>query len=385
MTQQAQANAQLTSEEKALVEAELTVDTDEVNASEAEAASEAGEATAHGAEDPTSDAASPADAEKAEGETSEKDAKDAKAAPPKEETPEEKAARERQEKTATWKTVEAAKKQHIQNVRLGEQLKTERAKVVEQTQRLQAYEGQLQRQSAQIQEQGRQIHGLTRALAEGDASAVLVTLGRLRGVSPDEAYRQLTRAALEAGTPEGIARKSTNEVERLRRELEQRDQQAAARAQVAATRQEASRLVQLVEEHADEFPELFEWPPERVAAEGIAVRDELLRGGYRVTFDIVLKELSQRAKSEAEQAQARRSKRTQQAANGGARSNGQQSQKAATNGNGQQADRPQAPNAPTNLQAAKKATPPPNLTEEQLDEWCLGELRKLPGGSAKTA
>lgn len=367
-----QANAQLTTEEKALVEAELTTSTEEVEQATAEVAAETGEEATPSAasDDPTSAATPPAETKEEK---------------PKEETPEQKAARESQEKTATWKSVEAAKKQHIQNVRLGEQLKTERSKVAEQSVRLEQQSAQLQRQAEHIQRQASEIRSFTRALAEGDSGQVLATLGRLRGVTPDEAYRQLTRAALEAGTPEGIARRSSSEVEALRRELRQRDEQELSRAQVNANRKEAMELVRHVDESPEEFPELYEWPPERVAQEGIAIRDQIMRAGGRVTYDEVLKQLSYRAKTEAEQAQARRTRRTQQGTNGATRPNGQQSQKAATNGNGHQADRPKAPNTPQGVDAVKKATPPRERTEEEIDAECLSMLRGLPGGSAKTA
>src|SRR5262249_39410107 len=151
-------------------------------------------------------------------------------------------------------------------------------------------------------------------------------------------------------------------------------EQERAHPQVAETRNVAQTLVRIVDESADEWPDLYAWPPERVAQEGIALRDAYQRKTGRMpTYDTVLSRLQAQAKAEA-QASLRRQSAIQQK-RGGRASDAGSAGKAATKGESGAQEVPALSGRTANI----KATPPREKTEAELDEECLADLRATFG------
>lgn len=294
-----------------------------------------------------SDGASPADG-------------DAAASPPVEETAEQKAAREKDAEVGKrFQLVEQAKREHLKAVKRNAELDAR----AEQLSRL---EEQYRSGLAQMQQQQAYFARLREGIQKGDVEV-------LKEFGYD--YADLTRRQIEADSPAALARQALERQERL-------EQQIAQERAVNETRQVAQNLVQYVEDAPEEFPELYEWPPERIASEGIAARDYFRRSTGRMpTYDQVLKLLHRRASAEAEERKARAARLAQKRE----AATTKQSPKAATNGNGHQAARPQTPTLSNGVASAKGA-PARQMTEAEIDEWALAELRRLSGGgSARSA
>lgn len=263
------------------------------------------------------------------------------------------------EQQRTWKAVEAAKKAQVQVA----QAKRELAREVE---RVQDFARTLEAREQGLAQREAHVTKLERALQSRDLEA-LVELGF--------DYDGYTRRYLERQSPEGATRAANERIEKLEREIRERDQKVEAEAraarQVQETRQVAQSLVELVEDSPEECPELYAWAPERIAQEGIALRDAFFRKNGRMpTYDHVLGQLQKTARDEARVANERAAKLRQrssgQASEAG--SAGKVDSKAGSGG--------QTVPALTARTASVRATPPREQSEEELDEELKAEIRR---------
>lgn len=214
----------------------------------------------------------------------------------------------------------------------------------------------------QADEQASELARIKKVFAEKDLDG-LASLG--------VQYPEWTRHNLQKDTPAAIAARAVAEVEALRKERDEERQQAQLQAQIRESREVAHNLVRMVDEAADEFPELYAWPPERVAEDGERVRIAYARQhGKNPTYNMVLGHLAQVAKNEATVKISRLAQRESRTAS------------VLQQGNGQPANKPNAPTL-TNAAAATKATPPRPKTDAEVDEECLAQLRALNQSKAK--
>lgn len=260
-------------------------------------------------------------------------------------------AKPKTEEPRTWKAVEAAKKAQLQVARA-------RTEVAQREQRIVQHEQHLQSRAQQLAQREASVAKLERALQSHDLDSLL-ELGF--------DYEKATRRRLEDADPQARLNK-------LERDIKERDaeneRQRVTQAQVQETRTVAERLVTFVEDGAEQYPELYAWTPDRVANEGLEIRDAYARKFRSMpTYAQVLGELQRRAKAEADAATQRRTtlEQRQRAKASGAGSAG----KAGTEG------KSGSPNTPALLSAtaAIRATPPRQKTEAEIDEECLAELR----------
>jgi len=286
-------------------------------------------------------------------------------APAPEPTEEEKAEAAKQaEVNRRWKIVEAAKRQQLEASRVIERAKQREDRAIQ-------YESRLQSKERELAHREQRLSRFEKGIADHDLG-VLQEFGY--------SYEKLTRHQLEANTPEGIAKQAIARAEALERREHERQQHQRLQDQIQETRRNADTLVRIVDESAAEFPDLYEWAPERIAHEGIQVRDALYqRDGRMPTYDDVLSILSTRAKQEVATREQRKARLQQTPA-----VTQQQVPKVAASTNGQTAARPQAP---TIAQASAKPTPKPahEMSESEWEEWATDQLRQAKrGASAKT-
>jgi hypothetical protein len=271
------------------------------------------------------------------------------------------------EKERNWAQVAAAKKAQVQVAQA-------RQKLEHDVSRVRAYEGELQQREQRIEHGVRQLQEREARLRPLEEALASRDLNKLISLGFD--YDAYTREALVANTPEGIARRAQEETKKLREQLEAKDRQALQaeqhRQQVQETRSVAQKLVELVDGGADDYPELYVWAPERIAQEGLELRDHYYRQhGRAPTFGVVLDALQKRAKQEAEVHTQRSSalKQRKSANPSDAGSAGKVDAKGASG----------SPGTPalTNATANQRATPPREQTEAEIEEWCLQQLRGL--------
>lgn len=317
------------------------------------------EAPASG-EQPTTETQAPASgeqpAEGAEKDEAEGESKDGEKKPD-EPTPE--------AKRDAWKQVETAKREQVKVARARQELQTR-------IQRVEAYEAELeqrhQSRTADLDAREARIRPLEEALEKRDLDA-LIALGF--------DYEDATRRHLENQTPQGIAKRALEENQRLRKELEEdrkkKDEAQRQAAQVAETRQVAMDLCQIVDTDPSIAAELYAWPPERIANEGLHVRAALFRAkrGQMPTFGEVIDELERRAKREAATANERQNARQQKS-----RANPSD---AGSAGKVETRDASGSPGTPalTGDTANQRLSPPREKTEEEIDEECKAMLRGL--------
>lgn len=260
-----------------------------------------------------------------------------------------------------FKLVEAAKREQVKTV----QLKKEAESLLQKASHI---DRQLSARSSQLDAREAKVAKLEKAIADKDIDA-------LKEIGFD--YVDLTKDHLRRGTPEYIAEQAMKKADALQKELTeeraQRDSQSKFQAHVQETRQVQENLVRFVDENEKDFPELAEWPADRIAEEGIALRDAFYREHRRMpVYDQVLEHLSAKAKREVAARTARLQKRQ-----GLAPSDSKQGTP------GQQAIRPNGAPTLSGKDAATRATPPRELTEAELDEQCLAMLRPVFGGAGK--
>ncbi len=264
-----------------------------------------------------------------------------------------------------WRQVELAKREQIKVARAREELKRDVDRVQQYEQRLTS---QFEARTRDLDVRESRVKPLEDALQRRDLSS-------LQALGFD--FAAFARESMEANTPEGIARRAQSRVEQLEKERIEDRQQAEARARhaaiIQAQRHDAQTLVEMVEGAPDECPELFAWAPERVAAEGIAIRDSFARQHRRMpTYDQVLAELARRARAEASVMQQRTT--TLQQRRSGKPSDAGSAGKADPN----RASKGGNPPALTSRTANERPpVPPREKTEEEIDAECLADLRAL--------
>lgn len=271
----------------------------------------------------------------------------AEPAAPAEPTPEQKQLQQR------FKMIEAAKREQLKNAQLQRQIQQQHQQLTYHSQQMKFREEQLSAREAQIAK-------LERAMQTKDIEA----LGEL-GFN----YIDFTKHHLEKTTPE-------YQIKLLQQKLEQQEQQRAeelrryqqsqqAESQIAEIRTIAQNVVNIVDNIAEEVPELYEWPPERIMQEAVTVRDEIIRRHQRVpTYNEVIEILAADAKREAGIRSERVAKRKTPSSSEN------------KSGNGQQAGRPGAPTL-TNASTGTRAAPPRQRTEAELDEELKAQLRSV--------
>lgn len=289
-------------------------------------------------------------------------AEEGEAAPKKPETAEAKAEREKQEQIAKrWAIVEKAKKEHLAVAKQRKELESSTLKL------------ENERQQFALERQ-------THARTVQEAQQVLDVIARVRAnptIQGLEAlgfnYMSLTTEMVNANTPEAIARAAADETRQLREQLQrqQRDQATAS-----ANRADAQRLVTHVEENEELYPDLASYPAERIAADGIAERDEYFQTHKRYpTYEQVIARLQERAKAFEDARKAKAAKR--------AAGTNSETSPASPNGNGHQANRPTGKPSIGNAAVTQRASAPRPMTEEEKDEWALSQLRALSGGQRR--
>lgn len=270
------------------------------------------------------------------------------------ETPEQKAAREKDEAIAKrWQLVEKAKAAQLA--------------VAKEKKDLQSREQQLEQRAAQLEaraqtferelQQARNYNALIERVRQSPSLEGLAALGF--------DYRQLTREMVEAGTPEAMARAADARARRLEEQLQS---ERAQQVQIETNRRDAHMLVRLAEEGSD-YPDLANWPPEIIAEEGIKIRDAVrAQHGRFPNYGFVLHALQQRAKLLEDSKKARAEKR----------SAGTVSEQTQINGNGTRATKqPAGTPTLTAKGASTHASPPREMTEDEKDAWALEQLRGM--------
>lgn len=257
-----------------------------------------------------------------------------------------------------FKLLEAAKREHLKVAASKREVNRISDVLAQQKQ-------MLDQERAQFAARIERAEKIEKALTSGD----LDTLAEF-GLN----YATATKGYLERGTPEAMAKAAMQRAEALEKQLNeeraQQQRQHLSMQQQRATQQQQQALVQLVDQHEEDYPDLYEWPQERVAAAGIEARDALAQAnGQTPTYEQVLELLQRVAKREAESRKARLEQR---------QSRGTSNTKPVA---GQTANRPGAPTL-SNGAAANKVTPPRQKTEAELDEENLAALRLTFGGRA---
>lgn len=269
-------------------------------------------------------------------------------------------------RAAKMRSIEQAKREQLS-------MAAQRRQLEGRAREIQTWHQHIEERERELSAKEQRIKEFERAIADGDLEYL-----EKAGFS----YEQATQRYLSRSTPEGKAQAAIERAEKLERELQERERrQAEAQAQqreLAEQRTVASKLVALVDDHADEFPELAEWPPERIAAEGLAFRRAFFeRFRQNPTFDQALQHLHGAARYEAEHRSKRSAQRTGPSSSGAVGS-GKVAPQQAQRATGQTETTPTLGNA----LSATRATPPQEMTEEEKDAFAIAELRKLSRGAA---
>lgn len=316
--------------------------------------------TAETTETPAEGTPPAAEAPVVEGEAAEAPAEGAEAEKPAEATPEEQA------RATRMRAVEAAKREQLS-------MSAQRRQLEGKLKEIQNWHSHVEERERALSAREAKLAEFERATKEGDLD-YLEKLGF--------SYEQQTQRYLQRNSPEGRAQLALEKAERLERELSERAQRETQAQQqqriLQETRAVATKLVEIVDAHADEFPELAEWPPERVAQEGLTFKERFTAHyGRPPTFDEAMQALHQVAKAEAEH-RAKRSAQRSGSVTSGAIGNGKAATQQAQRANGQQQTTPSLGNSTSTA----KATPPREMTEEEKDAFAIAELRKLNRGAA---
>lgn len=279
------------------------------------------------------------------------------------ETPAQKAEREKTEQIASrWKLVEKAKAEHIR-------VAARERELTASTQRL---EQERQQFALERQQHGRVVQ---------EAQSILDVIARVRTNPTIQGLRELgfdytalTTQMVEANTPEAIARAAQEETRQLREQIQQQERRAHVTAE---NRRDAQKLVAHVEENEELYPDLATYPPEKIAEDGIEIRDQHWREFKRPpTYQWVVEKMQEKAKAFEDARKARAAKRA-----GGTTS--EATTQASTNGTGPRATGPTGKPTLGNAAATTRATPPRQPTEQEIDDWALSELRGAFGKGAR--
>lgn len=280
---------------------------------------------------------------------------------PKPETPEAKAAREKDEQIKSrWKIVEAAKKEHLAVAAKRKELE---ASTKELDRERQQFALERQTHAREVQE-ARSVLQLVAQVRQNPTIAGLKALGF--------DYMQLTTEMVNAGTPEAIARAAAEETRQLKEQLQRQQQQ---QTQLQADRHDAKTIVTMIEENEELFPDIVTYPVEQIAARAIQIRDAWrAQTGRFPTYQQVAERLQEEAKALEDGKKSRLAKRA-----GGTTSEGQG--QGTSNRNGPQANGPAGKPSIGNSAVTTRASAPRKPTEEEIDEWALSQLRGLRKGA----
>jgi hypothetical protein len=190
-------------------------------------------------------------------------------------------------------------------------------------------------------------------------------------------FATLAREAMEANTPEGIARRTQAELDKIKADQKKRLDDAAEQQRrqqtIEATRRDAQLIVQVVESDPHACPELYAWSPERVADEGIKIRDAFFRRDKRwPNAGMIIAVLEKRARDEAAVQQTRTTALQQQ------RSANTRDAGSAGKADPNRTSVGGKPPALTGSTANERPpSPPRQKTEAEIDAECLAELAAL--------
>jgi hypothetical protein len=276
------------------------------------------------------------------------------------ETAAQKAEREKAEQIASrWKLVEKAKAEHIR-------VAARERELTASTQRLEQERQQFALHQQQHASLVKEAQGILDKIASVRANP---SIQGLRELGFD--YMTLTTQMVEANTPEAIARAAAEETRQLREQIQQQQRQAHISAE---NRRDAQKLVAHVEENEELYPDLATYPPEKIAEDGIEIRDQHWREFKRPpTYQWVVEKMQEKAKAFEDARKARAAKRA-----GGTTS---ETTQASTNGNGPRATGPTGKPTLGNAAATTRATPPREMTEAEKDAWAIEQLRSLKQGA----
>lgn len=271
------------------------------------------------------------------------------------------------EQQGAWKQVAAAKREQVRVAQA-------RQKLEQDAERVRSYEAELEQRATQLQSRVQELDTREQRLRPLEEALESRDLHALIALGFD--YDAFTRENIDANTPAGVARRALEENRKLRERLDAdkkaQEDREKQQAQIAETRHIAQTLVQIVDESAEQLPELYEWTPERIAQEGLELRAAFFRRNRRPpTYEQVVNELSRRAKAEADvRTQRTTALQQRKSANpSGAGSAGNAVNKG-TSGS------PTTP-ALTGPTANERSSPPRQKTEEEIDAECLADLRGL--------
>lgn len=254
--------------------------------------------------------------------------------------------------------------------RAAEARRAERRKQVEaqeREQRILARERAAEEAIRTVQQQAQEVAALRERILGGGPEA-LEAIGT--------SFDKLTHQYLEANTPEAIAKRALERAEALERKLEDERKAAALerRREMQAREVQASRerFEAFLDGNAADFPHAADMAPSllhREAADiAVAYAKEF---GSDIDFPSLAVRLDERARILQEEAQTRRAKR---APSSTTPSDGAPPHPQATPP-GQSASRP-APRTLPNAVAGTRATPKRPMTDAEIDEWALAELRQ---------
>lgn len=217
----------------------------------------------------------------------------------------------------------------------------------------------------------RRIQALEQELAQRKERAMKGGLEGLKAMGLD--YSELSREVLTANTPEALAQQALQRAEALEKQLadeRRRAEHAAEQQQIEASKE---RFVSFADANADDFPAAAELSPRRLKAmadeEAITYRRQ---HGHLPSFAALLDRVDKRAKEEQEEGKQRSAKRARP-------ENTQPSDGATsprdTTGNGHHASKP-APRTLDGAAAVTKASAKRPMSDDEVDEWALQELRE---------
>jgi len=217
-----------------------------------------------------------------------------------------------------------------------------------------------------VQQQVQEVAALKQRILSGGPEA-LEAIGT--------SFDKLTHQYLEANTPEALAKRALERAEaleaQLREEREGRTREEQRRAEQAAVQASRERFEAFLDGNAGDFPHAADMAPSLLHREAADIAREY-RAEFRedIGFTQLAVRLDERARILQEEAQTRRAKRAPSSTtpSDGAPPHPQ----AATLG--QPASRP-APRTLPNAVAGTRATPKRPMTDAEIDEWALAELR----------
>lgn len=274
------------------------------------------------------------------------------------ETEEQKSTREKTDRAAKRVADAEAADKRAEAERLARRKKREEAEAIERVSLREQQANALVRQTKALHDE---LEAKRAQVAKGGFEAL-----KALGIE----YGDWTKKALEESGPDALAQRALREAEELKAELRRRDEQTAQQRESAQIEDGKKRFEAFAESNADDFPSAAILPSRtfRALADEAAV-EFINKHGYAPSFELLLPRLDQKAAEYHNELKTKSAKRTPAAT---------------TPSDG--ATTPQAkPGLPANAPptrtltpaiAGTRATPPRQMTDEEVDEWARMELRK---------